>query len=46
MVAASKRLLEEVRKSAIKDEVFAMRIRGRLVVPPVASTAKKPKGSG
>lgn len=43
MVAANRRLLEEVRKSAIKDEVFAMRIRGRLVVPPAVSTAQKPK---
>ena len=45
MVAANRRLLQEVRKSAIKDEIFAMRVRGRLVVPPVVSTARKPKGA-
>jgi hypothetical protein len=33
MVAANKNLLKEVRRLAIKDELLAMRLRGRLVVP-------------
>ena len=33
MVAANKDLLKEVRRLAIKDELLAMRLRGRLVVP-------------
>jgi hypothetical protein len=32
MVAANKNLLKEVRRVAIKDELLAMRLRGRLVV--------------
>jgi len=35
MVAASKNLLREVRRLAIKDELLAMKLRGRLVVPLV-----------
>jgi len=35
MVAANKNLLKEVRRLAIRDEVLAMRLRGRLVVPMV-----------
>lgn len=31
MVAANKNLLKEVRRLAIKDELLAMRLRGRLV---------------
>ena len=45
MVAANKSLLKEVRRLAIKDELWAMRLRGNLVVPqlvnpPVKSAAK------
>jgi hypothetical protein len=32
VVAASKTLLKAVRKLAIRDELLAMRLRGRLVV--------------
>jgi hypothetical protein len=43
MVAANKNLLKEVRRLAIKDELLAMRVRGRLVMPAVApkATGKK-----
>ena len=33
LVAANKNLLKEVRRLAIKDELLAMKLRGRLVVP-------------
>ena len=33
MVAANKNLLKEVRRLAIRDELLAIRLRGRLVVP-------------
>ena len=46
MVAASKKLLEGVRKLAIRDEILAMRLRGRLVVPPPATATTKPAGNG
>ena len=48
MVAANKYLLREVRRLAIKDELLAMRLRGRLVVPLVAiqPAKKKPTGKG
>jgi len=42
MVAANKSLLKQVRRLAIRDELFAMRLRGRLVVPYVEKPAKKP----
>ncbi len=32
MVAANKKLLKAVRKLAIRDELLAMRLRGRLLV--------------
>jgi hypothetical protein len=41
MVAANKNLLREVRKQAIRDELLAMRTRGRLVVPFVLKPAPK-----
>lgn len=44
MVAANKNLLREVRKLAIKDELLAMRLRGRLVVPLLAEPVKKQTG--
>ena len=48
MVAANKYLLREVRRLAIKDELLAMRLRGRLVVSLVAiqPAKKKPTGTG
>jgi hypothetical protein len=33
LVAANKNLLKLVRRLAVKDELLAMRLRGRLVVP-------------
>lgn len=36
MVAAGKRLLRMARRLAIRDELLAMRLRGRLVVPAIA----------
>lgn len=39
MVAANKKLLKTVRKLAIRDELLAMRLRGRLVV---VTPAKQP----
>lgn len=48
MVAASKSLLRMARRLAIRDELLAMRLRGRLVVPVLALPAKpaKPTGQG
>ena len=45
---AVQHLLKEARRLAIKDEVLAMRLRGRLVVPLVAiqPAKKKPTGTG
>ena len=34
MVAARRNLLREIRRLAVRDELRAMRTRGRLVVPP------------
>jgi hypothetical protein len=43
MVMANKNLLKEVRKLAIRDELFAMRLRGNLVAPLVVfPPLKKP----
>lgn len=44
MVTANKELLREVRKLAVRDELLAMRFRGRLVVPLVLEAAKKVTG--
>jgi hypothetical protein len=46
MVAASKSLLRMARRLAIRDELLAMRLRGRLVVPVVALPAKQAKQAG
>ena len=49
MVMANKHLLRQVRRLAIRDELRAMRLRGRLVVPFVlapAWPAKKAKEGG
>ena len=47
MVAAGKKLLGHVRKLAIRDEIFAMRLRGQLVVgPPSVKAATKPARIG
>ena len=45
MVAANKNLLRLARRLAIKDELLAMRLRGRLVAPLVAPSAKKATGT-
>jgi hypothetical protein len=42
MVAANKSLLREVRKRALKDELVAVRLRGRLVVVPIVAKPTKP----
>lgn len=42
MVAAGKKLLKLVRRLAVRDELEAMRLRGRLVVPVAAPPGKKP----
>ena len=42
MVAARRNLLREIRRLAVRDELRAMRTRGRLVVPPVLPTPAKP----
>jgi hypothetical protein len=46
MVAANKNLLKLVRRLAIKDELLAMRLRGRLVAPLVFPPTKKAAGRG
>ena len=48
MVAANKNLLREARRLAIKDELLAMRLSGRLVVPlfAIKTAKKKPTGTG
>ena len=50
MVTANKNLLKEARKIAIRDELLAMRLRGRLVAPQVVNLsgnqpAKQPGSS-
>ena len=42
MVAARKNLLREIRRLAVRDELRAMRTRGRLVVPLVLSSPENP----
>ena len=43
MVAINNNLLREVRRLAIRDELLAMRLRGRLVMPTVVlQPVKKP----
>jgi len=39
MVAANKNLLKLIRSLAIRDELRAMRLRGRLVVPYIQSSS-------
>lgn len=47
MVVANKNLLKEARKLAIRDELFTMRLRGVLVVVPVAEKpVAKPDAKG
>ncbi len=43
MVAANRNLLREARRLAIRDELLAMRLRGRLVVPLVLPPVKPPQ---
>lgn len=45
MVAANKSLLQQVRKLAIRDELLAMRLRGRLLVPLLVETVRKSSSS-
>ncbi len=45
MVAANKNLLKLARRLAIRDELLAMRLRGRLVAPLVVPPAKKATGA-
>lgn len=42
MVAANKNLLKEVRRLAIRDELLAMRLRGRLVAGSRHPQTNKP----
>jgi hypothetical protein len=44
MVAARPTLLREIRRLAVRDELRAMRTRGRLVVPPAALPAPRVAG--
>ena len=46
MVAANKNLLREVRRLAIKDELMAMRLRGRLLVQQIPIQAATKLGKG
>ena len=42
MVVANKRLLQMIRRAAIRDELLAMRLRARLVVPPAEKPQDRP----
>jgi hypothetical protein len=44
MVAANKNLLKAVRRLAIKEELLAMKLRGRLVVPLTMQKVAGKKG--
>jgi hypothetical protein len=44
MVAANKNLLKAVRRLAIKEELLAMKLRGRLVVPLTMQKVEGKKG--
>lgn len=46
MVAANPKLLKIVRRLAVRDELRAMKLRGRLVVPLVPEAARRPPGDG
>lgn len=43
MVAANRNLLKLVRQIAVRDEILAMRLRGRLVVPAAGILQHPPK---
>jgi len=45
VVAANKNLLEEVRRLAIKDELLAMKLRGRPVAGSLHAQSNKPTQS-
>lgn len=45
MVIASKNLLKEVRKLAIRDELVTMRLRGMLVVVPAVDKDQARSGT-
>jgi len=46
MVAARRNLLREIRRLAVRDELRAMRTRGRLVVPLVLPGPENPEEKG
>jgi hypothetical protein len=45
MVAARRNLLREIRRLAVRDELRAMRTRGRLVVPPAVLPPQAPSSA-
>ena len=45
MVAARRNLLREIRRLAVRDELRAMRTRGRLVVPPAFLPLQAPSSA-
>ena len=45
MVAARRNLLREIRRLAVRDELRAMRTRGRLVVPPAVLPPHAPSSA-
>ena len=46
MVAANRKLLKMARRLAVRDELRAMQLRGRLVVPLVPEPVKRPSRGG
>lgn len=46
MVVADRKLLRLVRRLAIRDELLAMRVRGRLVVPATLQPPSTPPSAG
>lgn len=46
MVVADAKLLKMVRRLAIRDELLAMRLRGRLVVPATSPPPSSPPSAG
>ena len=45
MVAARRNLLREIHRLAVRDELRAMRTRGRLVVPPAVLPPQAPSSA-
>lgn len=46
MVVADKKLLRLVRRLAIRDELLAMRLRGRLIVPATSQPTSSSPSPG